>query len=92
MCLEFSRVKNPLLSQAYDLYSFNVIPVLGKLIANDSESYQYLVESIRQFPDQDTFKSLIFEAGFRHVTYTNLTFGVAAIHSGFKPLDGSKSK
>ena len=84
MCLEFSEVEVPVLKQFYDFYSFNVIPGLGKLLANDSESYQYLVESIRQFPKQKEFASLIEDAGFKCVTYTNLTGGMVAVHSGFK--------
>ena len=84
MCLEFSHVNNPLLSTLYDLYSFQAIPVMGQVIAGDYRSYQYLVESIRQFPDQETFCAMIEDAGFRMVTHENLSFGVAAIHSGFK--------
>ncbi|KAK9692975.1 2-hexaprenyl-6-methoxy-1,4-benzoquinone methyltransferase [Basidiobolus ranarum] len=86
MCLEFSKVENPLLAKAYDVYSFEVIPRLGEAIANDRESYQYLVESIRKFPDQDTFAKMIKEAGFATLGkgYENLTFGIAAIHTGVK--------
>ena len=84
MCLEFSEVEVPGLKQFYDFYSFNVIPGLGKLLANDSESYQYLVESIRKFPKQTEFAGLVEDAGFKCVTYTNLTGGMVAIHSGFK--------
>ncbi|KAL8621512.1 hypothetical protein ACOMHN_026184 [Nucella lapillus] len=84
MCLEFSQVPNPLLRSVYDTYSFNVIPVMGQLIASDWKSYQYLVESIRQFPEQEEFCDMIRSSGFRMVTYENLTFGVTAIHSGFK--------
>jgi len=84
LCLEFSKVDNPLLQQMYDTYSFNLIPVMGEVIAGDWKSYQYLVESIRMFPDQAQFKSMIENAGFRMVRYDNLTMGVAAIHSGFK--------
>ncbi|XP_078679941.1 ubiquinone/menaquinone biosynthesis C-methyltransferase UbiE-like [Branchiostoma floridae x Branchiostoma belcheri] len=84
LCLEFSQVSNPLISSVYDLYSFQVIPVLGEVIASDWKSYQYLVESIRKFPNQEDFAEMIREAGFRMVTYDNLTSGVAAIHSGFK--------
>ncbi|KAL5016070.1 hypothetical protein ScPMuIL_005659 [Solemya velum] len=84
MCLEFSRVGNPIIRSLYDLYSFQVIPVLGQVLARDWKSYQYLVESIRQFPDQDTFKRMIQDGGFKAVSFENLTFGVAAIHSGFK--------
>ncbi|CAH1801101.1 unnamed protein product, partial [Owenia fusiformis] len=83
-CLEFSKVNNTILRNIYDQYSFQVIPVLGQLLAKDWRSYQYLVESIRQFPNQETFKSMIEEAGFSAVTYENLTFGVATIHSGYK--------
>lgn len=84
LCLEFSRVDPPLLEKAYDLYSFNVIPKMGKLIANDSESYQYLVESIRKFPPQEEFADMIRAAGFSRVQYRNQTLGVAAIHSGWR--------
>ncbi|KAG9262037.1 2-methoxy-6-polyprenyl-1,4-benzoquinol methylase, mitochondrial [Astyanax mexicanus] len=84
LCLEFSKVSNPVLSRLYDAYSFQMIPVLGEVIAGDWKSYQYLVESIRKFPDQETFKDMIEDAGFFRVHYTNLTGGVVAIHSGFK--------
>lgn len=84
MVLEFSQLPNAAMQKAYDLYSFNVIPVMGKVIANDRESYQYLVESIRKFPDQETFASMIRAAGFDQVKYRNLTLGVAALHSGWK--------
>ncbi|ROT66692.1 putative 2-methoxy-6-polyprenyl-1,4-benzoquinol methylase, mitochondrial [Penaeus vannamei] len=84
VCLEFSEVTNPAVRWMYDRYSFGVIPVMGQVVAGDWKSYQYLVESIRKFPDQETFKEMIEDAGFRRVTYENLTFGVTAIHSGFK--------
>lgn len=84
MCLEFSKVTNPLLTRLYDAYSFQMIPVLGEVIAGDWKSYQYLVESIRKFPDQETFKEMIEDAGFFCVQYFNLTGGIVAIHSGFK--------
>lgn len=84
LCLEFSQVNNPLLSRIYDLYSFQVIPVLGEVIAGDWKSYQYLVESIRRFPSQEEFKEMIEDAGFQKVTYESLTSGIVAIHSGFK--------
>ena len=84
MCLEFSRVDNDALRWFYDQYSFQVIPVLGTLVVGEWQPYQYLVESIRKFPDQERFKDMIEEAGFRNVTYENLTCGVVAIHSGFK--------
>ncbi|XP_045617688.2 ubiquinone/menaquinone biosynthesis C-methyltransferase UbiE [Procambarus clarkii] len=84
VCLEFSQVTNPALRWVYDQYSFNVIPPMGQVVAGDWKSYQYLVESIRKFPNQETFKDMIEDAGFRHTTFENLTFGVSAIHSGFK--------
>ncbi len=84
MVLEFSQIPNPAMQWAYDKYSFNVIPKLGKLIANDADSYQYLVESIRQFPDQDTFLQMVRDAGFENAKYRNLTMGIAALHSGWK--------
>ncbi|MCI5085043.1 MAG: bifunctional demethylmenaquinone methyltransferase/2-methoxy-6-polyprenyl-1,4-benzoquinol methylase UbiE [Rhodovulum sp.] len=84
MVLEFSQLPNPALQWAYDRYSFNVIPAMGKAIANDRDSYQYLVESIRKFPDQDTFASMIRTAGFDMVKYRNLSMGIAALHSGWK--------
>jgi len=84
LCLEFSNVDNTILRSLYDYYSFQVIPVMGEIIAKDWNSYQYLVESIRKFPKQIEFASMIEEAGFREVSYENLLFGVAAIHSGYK--------
>lgn len=84
MVLEFSQLPNEMMQKAYDLYSFNVIPKMGKLIANDSESYQYLVESIRKFPDQETFATMIRNADFENVKYRNLSMGIAALHSGWK--------
>ncbi|XP_061585861.1 2-methoxy-6-polyprenyl-1,4-benzoquinol methylase, mitochondrial [Cololabis saira] len=84
MCLEFSKVTNPLLASLYDAYSFQVIPVLGEVIAGDWKSYQYLVESIRKFPNQEDFRDMIEDAGFYCVQYHNLTGGVVALHSGFK--------
>ncbi|RLN46180.1 hypothetical protein BBJ29_007652 [Phytophthora kernoviae] len=84
MCMEFSQVPNPLVRSVYDAYSFNVIPLLGEKVANDRPSYQYLVESIRQFPTQEKFKAMIEDAGFQRASYTNYTFGVTAMHSGFK--------
>ena len=84
MVLEFSQLPNPMMQKAYDLYSFNVIPRMGQMIANDRDSYQYLVESIRNFPDQDTFLGMVRAAGFENAKYRNLTLGVAALHSGWK--------
>ena len=82
--LEFSKIPNDLLQWAYDRYSFNVIPLMGKVIANDRDSYQYLVESIRKFPDQDSFMGMVRTAGFGNTKYRNLTMGVACLHSGWK--------
>ena len=84
MVLEFSQIANDLLQWVYDRYSFNVIPNMGKLIANDRDSYQYLVESIRKFPDQETFLGMVHKAGFENAKYRNLTMGVACLHSGWK--------
>ena len=84
MCLEFSSVNVPVLDSIYDYWSFNVIPVIGEQITDDREAYQYLVESIRRFPDQKRFAGMIAEAGFAQVRVRNLTGGVAAIHSAWK--------
>lgn len=84
LCLEFSSVEVPLLDTLYDVYSFNAIPALGGLVAGDSASYRYLVESIRRFPDQKNFMRLIENAGFERVRYRNLTGGIAAIHSAWR--------
>ena len=84
MILEFSKLPNPMMQRAYDLYSFNVIPKIGEIVVGDKDSYQYLVESIRKFPDQVSFANMITEAGFENVKFRNLTFGVAALHSGWK--------
>lgn len=84
MVLEFSQIPNDLLQKAYDLYSFNVIPRMGQAVAGDRDSYQYLVESIRKFPDQETFAAMIRQAGFEQVRYRNLSLGIAALHSGWK--------
>lgn len=84
LVLEFSKPISQPLEQVYDLYSFNVLPVLGQLVANDKASYQYLAESIRKHPDQDTLKSMMQDAGFCETRYQNLTGGIVAIHSGVK--------
>ncbi len=84
MVLEFSQIPNAMLQKAYDLYSFNVIPRMGQMVAGDRDSYQYLVESIRKFPDQETFAAMIRRAGFGQVKFRNLTMGIAALHSGWK--------
>ena len=81
--LEFSKVWRPL-SRLYDAFSFNIVPKLGKLIANDEASYQYLVESIRVHPDQDELKKIMTNQGFENVSYLNLNAGIVAIHKGYK--------
>ncbi len=84
MVLEFSQLPNEGLQKLYDLYSFNVIPRMGQVIAGDRDSYQYLVESIRRFPDQERFAQMIRDAGFEQVKYRNLSMGIAALHSAWK--------
>ncbi len=83
LVLEFSKVWE-LLKKPYDVYSFSVLPWLGKKIANDSESYRYLAESIRMHPDQDTLKQMMIDVGLERVEYFNLTAGVVALHAGIK--------
>ena len=84
LCLEFSACTVPILDRVYDFHAFEVIPRLGQLAAGDADSYRYLVESIRKFPDQERFAGLVREAGFSRVSFRNLTGGIAAIHSGWK--------
>jgi demethylmenaquinone methyltransferase/2-methoxy-6-polyprenyl-1,4-benzoquinol methylase len=84
MVLEFSQLPAPALQWVYDRYSFNVIPAMGQAVTGDRASYQYLVESIRRFPDQESFAQMVREAGFEQVKYRNLSMGVAALHSGWK--------
>lgn len=84
LVLEFSKPVVPGLSPVYDFYSFNILPVMGKIFANDSESYRYLAESIRMHPDQETLKEMMGTAGFERCDYSNLTGGVVALHRGFK--------
>lgn len=83
LVLEFSRVYKPL-APLYDLYSFTVLPLMGRLVAKDEASYRYLAESIRVHPDQETLKRMMEEAGFERVDYFNLTAGVVALHKGYK--------
>lgn len=85
LVLEFSKPTNPIMTKAYDLYSFAALPLMGKLVANDAESYKYLAESIRMHPDQETLKGMMEEAGLVRVSYNNLTQGVVALHRGIKP-------
>ncbi|HAZ80821.1 MAG TPA: bifunctional demethylmenaquinone methyltransferase/2-methoxy-6-polyprenyl-1,4-benzoquinol methylase UbiE [Porticoccaceae bacterium] len=85
LILEFSKPGNPLLSKLYDTYSFSVLPRLGKMFANDSDSYQYLAESIRMHPDQSTLLEMLNSAGFANTDFHNMTGGVVALHRGIKP-------
>lgn len=84
LVLEFSEVTMPLLDTFYEQWSFKAIPQFGKMITGDAEPYQYLVESIRKFPNQEDFAGMIRDAGFSRVSYTNYTGGIAALHSGWK--------
>jgi len=84
LILEFSKPTAPIISKFYDLYSFNIIPKIGELVTNDKDSYQYLVESIRMHPDQETLKSMLITAGFEDTEYFNLCGGVVALHKGYK--------
>ncbi len=83
ICLEFSKVNDYFLQKIYDCYSFKIIPKIGDLILKDKNSYQYLVESIRKFPNQDDFSQMIKNAGFKNIDYKNLSFGTAAIHTAY---------
>ncbi|WP_174888456.1 bifunctional demethylmenaquinone methyltransferase/2-methoxy-6-polyprenyl-1,4-benzoquinol methylase UbiE [Candidatus Hamiltonella defensa] len=84
LVLEFSAPVFPWLRKIYDVYSFHVLPKIGKIVAQDEQSYRYLAESIRMHPDQDTLKLMMMNAGFEQVTYSNLTGGIVALHRGFK--------
>jgi demethylmenaquinone methyltransferase/2-methoxy-6-polyprenyl-1,4-benzoquinol methylase len=84
LVLEFSKPGNSMLSRAYDTYSFKILPLMGKLVANDSDSYQYLAESIRMHPDQQTLKEMMEDAGFGSCEYHNMTGGIVALHRGVK--------
>ena len=85
LVLEFSKPENTLLSKVYDGYSFNLLPKIGKLVANDEESYRYLAESIRMHPDQESLKFMMEDAGFARCEYHNMTGGIVAVHKGLKP-------
>lgn len=87
LCLEFSAVTNPAFATIYDVYSFNVIPKVGEIVANDRASYQYLVESIRKFCNQEELKRRLEKSGFSGCKYTNMTGGIVAVHEGYKPLE-----
>ena len=84
LVLEFSKPTNNLLEKAYDFYSFNLLPKIGELVTKDADSYQYLAESIRMHPDQDTLKQMMADAGFENCSYHNMTGGIVALHRGFK--------
>jgi demethylmenaquinone methyltransferase/2-methoxy-6-polyprenyl-1,4-benzoquinol methylase len=84
LCLEFSRVQVAALAPLYDAWSFQALPRMGRMVAGDADSYQYLAESIRMFPDQETLAEMMREAGFMRVSVRNLTGGIAAIHAGWK--------
>jgi len=84
LVLEFSKPVTPGLKPVYDLYSFKLLPFMGKLVANDADSYRYLAESIRMHPDQETLKGMMIEAGFDQCEYHNLTGGIVALHRGYK--------
>lgn len=84
LVLEFSTPQHDWLAKVYDVYSFKLLPMMGKLVANDKESYQYLAESIRMHPDQETLKDMMEQAGFNQVSYHNLTGGIVALHRGYK--------
>lgn len=84
LVLEFSKPVAPGLAPVYDTYSFKILPMMGKLVANDAESYRYLAESIRMHPDQETLKGMMIEAGFQKASYHNLTGGIVALHKGYK--------
>lgn len=85
LILEFSKPSNPLLSKFYDAYSFKFMPLAGKLITDDADSYRYLAESIRMHPDQETLKGMMADAGFERITFHNMTGGIVALHRGIKP-------
>ncbi|MGL4205198.1 MAG: bifunctional demethylmenaquinone methyltransferase/2-methoxy-6-polyprenyl-1,4-benzoquinol methylase UbiE [Aeromonadaceae bacterium] len=84
LVLEFSKPTNEMMTKLYDLYSFHILPKMGQLIAKDSDSYQYLAESIRMHPDQESLKAMMESVGFEEVNYFNLTQGVVALHRGYK--------
>ena len=87
LILEFSKPTNEVLARAYDAYSFHILPLMGKIVANDSDSYKYLAESIRMHPDQEALQALVEDAGFSDCDYYNMTGGIVAIHRGIKNLD-----
>ncbi len=84
LVLEFSNPTSELMSKLYDFYSFRILPKMGTLVAQDGDSYQYLAESIRMHPDQETLKAMMEQSGFEEVNYYNLTQGIVALHRGYK--------
>jgi len=84
LVLEFSKPEHDIINKVYDFYSFNILPKIGDIVAKDGESYQYLAESIRMHPDQETLKGMMDDAGFEQTSYKNLTDGVVALHKGYK--------
>ncbi|MEM9683011.1 MAG: class I SAM-dependent methyltransferase, partial [Pseudomonadota bacterium] len=84
LCLEFSRIGLPLLGRIYDRYSFTVVPWLGQIVGRDRASYQYLVESIRRFPDQETLSEMMVDAGLERVSHQNMSGGIVALHRGWR--------
>ncbi|WP_299805365.1 bifunctional demethylmenaquinone methyltransferase/2-methoxy-6-polyprenyl-1,4-benzoquinol methylase UbiE [uncultured Shewanella sp.] len=84
LVLEFSKPQHEIMRKVYDIYSFKVLPKMGSLITKDADSYEYLAESIRMHPDQDTLKQMMEDAGFEQVNYTNMTDGIVALHKGYK--------
>lgn len=84
MCLEFSRFRNPILKSSYERYLLEILPVMGEVVAGDYRSYRYLAESILNFPDQDDFRMMVANAGFKYTTYENLMQGISCIHYGYK--------
>ena len=84
LILEFSKPESAVLSKIYDTYSFKLLPFMGKVVADDADSYRYLAESIRMHPDQETLKAMMQEAGFEHNDYFNLSGGIVALHRGYK--------
>lgn len=84
LVLEFSKPKHAIMNKAYDLYSFKMLPMIGKMIAHDADSYEYLAESIRMHPDQETLKGMMENAGLEQVDYINMTDGIVALHRGYK--------
>lgn len=85
LVLEFSKPQHNLLEKVYDAYSFKLLPMIGKIVTNDADSYRYLAESIRMHPDQETLKSMMNEAGFVNTEFHNMTGGIVALHKGIKP-------